>query len=227
MHITLRFAGDIDGRTADEFVELAGRRPRQAIPGDDRRESAPSAAATRACCGRAWRRVSRSTRSTAPTSAPPALPAWSPKARAFKPHVTLARMRGGRLQAVARFLTENGGLRTQPFTVTRFVLLSARPGSGGGPYVVEAKFPFEGTVGLDDAGEFADDPHAIERVGATTAEELRLRFAGIPSQLCMPQLCTVATSMLRKMRFSTTRPIRITVNRPANTAGMSSMFLFS
>src|SRR5436190_711476 len=77
-------------------------------------------------------------------------------------HITLARMRGGRLQAVARFLQENGGLHTQPFTATRFVLLSARPGSGGGPYVVEAEFPFEGTAGLDDAEEFADDPHAIE-----------------------------------------------------------------
>ena len=44
---------------------------------------------------------------------------------------------------------------------------------------------------------------------------------------CMPHLRTVAASILRKIRFSTIRPIRITVNRPANTAGMSSMFLFS
>ncbi len=58
--------------------------------------------------------------------------------------MTLARMRGGRQQAVARFLAENGGLHTQPFTATRFVLLSARPGSGGGPYVVEAEFPVRG-----------------------------------------------------------------------------------
>ena len=64
-----------------------------------------------------------------------------PEARAFKPHVTLARMRGGRQQAVARFLEEYGGLRTEPFVVTRFVLLSARPGTGGGPYAVEADFP--------------------------------------------------------------------------------------
>ena len=56
-----------------------------------------------------------------------------PDPRNFKPHVTLARMRGVRHQAVARFLQEHGGLRTQPFTVTRFVLLSARPGSGGRP----------------------------------------------------------------------------------------------
>jgi 2'-5' RNA ligase len=53
-------------------------------------------------------------------------------------------MRGARQQAVARFLAENGGLRTEPFLAERFVLLSARPGTGGPPYVVEAEFPFEG-----------------------------------------------------------------------------------
>jgi RNA 2',3'-cyclic 3'-phosphodiesterase len=74
-----------------------------------------------------------------------------PDPRSFKPHVTLARMRGVRNQAVARFLQENGGLRTQPFMVTRFVLLSARPGSGGPPYVIEAEYPFEG------AGDWADE----------------------------------------------------------------------
>ena len=44
-------------------------------------------------------------------------------------------------------------MRIEPFTVTRFVLLSARPGSGGGPYVVEAEFPFEGTSLPDEADE--------------------------------------------------------------------------
>jgi hypothetical protein len=32
----------------------------------------------------------------------------------------------------------------EPFTVTRFVLLSARPGSGGPPYGIEAAYPFDG-----------------------------------------------------------------------------------
>ena len=39
---------------------------------------------------------------------------------------------------------ENATLRVEPFVATRFVLLSARPGTGGPPYVVEAAFPFEG-----------------------------------------------------------------------------------
>ena len=81
-----------------------------------------------------------------------------PEGRAFKAHVTLARMRGGRQHAVARFLEEHGALRTQPFTATRFVLLSARPGTGGGPYAVEAEFPFEGTAGLDETDVEFEDP---------------------------------------------------------------------
>ena len=52
-------------------------------------------------------------------------------------------MRGARQKTVARFLEENGDLRTQPFVATQFLLLSARPGSGGPPYGVEETFPLE------------------------------------------------------------------------------------
>jgi 2'-5' RNA ligase len=87
-----------------------------------------------------------------------------PEGRTFKPHVTLARMRGARQMPVARFLEENGALRVEPFTATRFVLLSARPGTGGGPYVVEAEFPFEGvaTEGETDHEELRGFPPARE-----------------------------------------------------------------
>ena len=62
-------------------------------------------------------------------------------------------MRGVRQSAVARFLAEIGDLRMEPFTVTRFVLLSARPGSGGPPYGVEAEYPFEGADAIHQAAE--------------------------------------------------------------------------
>jgi 2'-5' RNA ligase len=58
---------------------------------------------------------------------------------------------------VARFLEENGALRVEPFMATRFVLLSARPGTGGGPYVVEAEFPFEGVGPFEGTDEHAED----------------------------------------------------------------------
>jgi 2'-5' RNA ligase len=49
-------------------------------------------------------------------------------------------MRRARQAEVARFLAENAAFRLEPFEVTRFVLLSARPGSGGGPYALEADY---------------------------------------------------------------------------------------
>src|SRR5262249_31196960 len=44
---------------------------------------------------------------------------------------------------------------------------------------------------------------------------------------CIPHLCTVLLSMFRKIRFSTAKPIKITVKSPANTFAVSSRFLFS
>ena len=156
MHITLRFAGDIDGRAADEFASLladvrarpftvtirgvgafGGREPKVLWAGVEAGEPLQSLA-------RAHERAARGA-------------GLEPEGRAFMPHVTLARMRGGRAQTVARFLEENGALLTEPFTATRFVLLSARPGSGGGPYVVEAEYPFEGTFDFDQADEPFED----------------------------------------------------------------------
>ncbi len=152
MHITLRFAGDIDGRTADDFADqladigvapfpvsivgagaFGGRDPRVLWAGV---ELSPQLEALH----RAHERVARA----AGLEADP---------RAFKPHVTLARMRGVRQSAVAQFLGEFGDLHMEPFTVTRFVLLSARPGSGGPPYGIEAEYPFQGADTIHQAAE--------------------------------------------------------------------------
>ena len=43
-----------------------------------------------------------------------------------------------------------------------------------------------------------------------------------PVQFCMPHLRTVLASIVRKITFSTSNPMTITVNRPANTLGISS-----
>jgi RNA 2',3'-cyclic 3'-phosphodiesterase len=154
MHITLRFAGDIDGRTADEFADLladvtvarfavriagtgafGGRDPRVLWAGV---EAGPELDGL-------YRGNERAARSAG----------LEPDPRNFSPHVTLARLRGVRQAAVARFLEESGDLSLEPFTVTRFVLLSARPGSGGPPYVVEAEYPLEGDAEFDEADQRA------------------------------------------------------------------------
>lgn len=150
MHITVRFVGDIDDRTADEFADLladvntgpitvtikgvgafGGRDPRVLWAGV---EAGPELEAL-------YRANERAARAAG-------LP---PDERDFKPHVTLARLRRARSHEVARFLEENGDLRTEPFVVSRFVLLSARPGTGGGPYAVEAAYPLEDGLGAEAA----------------------------------------------------------------------------
>src|SRR5690606_21856079 len=49
----------------------------------------------------------------------------------------------------------------------------------------------------------------------------------VGSQLCIPHRSTVRRSIARKIRFSTSSPKRITVNKPAKTSGISSWFFFS
>ena len=66
-----------------------------------------------------------------------------PEPRNFKPHVTVARLRGSRTSAVADYLEQQGGFTIEPFEVSRFVLYSARASVGGGPYVFQAAYPLE------------------------------------------------------------------------------------
>lgn len=141
-HLTLRFIGDVDGATARDFTlalsEIAappfelrlnglgsfgGRKPRAIFAG-----IAPSDGLD--ALRRANERAAREA----------GLP---PEGRNFKPHVTLARLRGARADAVAAYLERQGGIAAEPFTVSRFVLYSSRNSVGGGPYVVEAAYPLE------------------------------------------------------------------------------------
>lgn len=70
--------------------------------------------------------------------------------RGFKPHVTLARLKNSNAAAVAKFLTRYSGYRSEPFFVSRAVLMSSRPGVGGGPYGVVDSFPLRGGVDFGD-----------------------------------------------------------------------------
>lgn len=139
-HITLRFIGDVDGRTADEIVDRLDRIDRPEFQlnlngigsfGSKKPHSvwagvtqAPEMYALQAEIERICQRIG--------------LP---PDPRKFTPHVTLARLKSSRVDDVVHYLAGRGDFHTAPFTVTRFVLLSSKESVGGGPYLTEEVFP--------------------------------------------------------------------------------------
>jgi 2'-5' RNA ligase len=140
-HLTLRFIGDVDEVTAQEvalalgrvrrsafelhmegLASFGGRRPRAVVA-----NVAPAQALldVQAEQERLMQRIG-----------------LEPEGRKYTPHVTLARLRDSSSLDVAEYLSARGYFRTAAFTVSRFVLFSARDSVGGGPYVVEAGYPF-------------------------------------------------------------------------------------
>lgn len=157
LHLTLRFAGDIDNRTAGEFADhlamidvdsfdlrIVGL---GAFGGNDPRVlwAGVEAGAELEILARGCERAARSA----------GLP---PESRTFKAHVTLARLKYTRADAVARFLERNARFALPPFRVERFVLMSSRPQVGGGPYVVEEAYDLGGPAAWSaDEGDPAWD----------------------------------------------------------------------
>jgi 2'-5' RNA ligase len=141
-HITLRFLGDIDAGAARDVDETLGdiRRPKTHVRFE----------------GLSWFGADKPRAIVAKVKADPALMdlqaeqerrlrriGIEPETRKYTPHVTLARLRGVGPATVASYLAERGALIADSFTAERFVLYSAREGSGGGPYVVEAAYPLD------------------------------------------------------------------------------------
>ncbi len=152
-HITLRFIGDVDGRTADEIVDRLDRIDRPEFQasltgigsfGSKKPHSiwagvspSPEIYALQAEIERICQRIG--------------LP---PDPRKFTPHVTLARLKNCRLDDVVHYLSGRGNFHTAAFTVPRFVLLSSKESVGGGPYLTEEIFPLqEVSYGTGYAGE--------------------------------------------------------------------------
>ena len=139
-HITLRFIGDIDQRTADEVERallrvdrpgfelslsgldaLGGNKPHSIVA------SAKNSSALKELQAEHERIIQRI--------------GLEPERRKFRPHVTLARIRSASEADAANYLALRGNFWTPPFTVGRFVLLSSRASKGGGPYIMEEAYP--------------------------------------------------------------------------------------
>lgn len=158
LHLTLRFAGDIDKPTAREFADLLANIEVNAFPmricglgtfgGRDPRIIWAGVEA-----GEELERLARANERAAHAAGLDA------PARAFKPHITLARVKNSRPEMLARYLQKRGGFRSETFYVTHFTLFSAKPHTGGGPYIVEETFPlFGGGFERDDS---AYDPGEV------------------------------------------------------------------
>jgi RNA 2',3'-cyclic 3'-phosphodiesterase len=139
-HITLRFIGDIDARAARDIDETLGdiRRPKTPVRFE----------------GLSWFGGDKPRAIVAKVKPEPALMdlqaeqerrlrsiGVEPETRKYTPHVTLARLRGAGQAAIANYLAMRGAMVADSFKAERFALYSAREGSGGGPYVVEAAYP--------------------------------------------------------------------------------------
>lgn len=142
-HLTLRFIGDVDSRTADEVVAALDRVAQPSFTlslsgvgafGSKKPHSLYAGVAApqelydlQSDIDRALRRIG-----------------LAADARRFTPHVTVARLRQPKDHEVANYLSTRGNFATVPFRVTRFGLFSARESVGGGPYILEEAFSLEG-----------------------------------------------------------------------------------
>jgi RNA 2',3'-cyclic 3'-phosphodiesterase len=140
-HLTLRFVGDVDDVIAHEIASVLAKIRRRAF---ELRIDGLSAFG-----GRKPRAL---VAAVAPALAVIELQAeherlmqrvgLAPEGRKYTPHVTVARLRESTNRQVAEYLSTRAAFRSPAFLVSRFVLFSSRASLGGGPYVVEAAYPF-------------------------------------------------------------------------------------
>jgi 2'-5' RNA ligase len=64
----------------------------------------------------------------------------APEERAFKPHITLARLGRG-AGSVEPFLARMAGLASPPVTIDAFILFESRLGQEGASYDAVARYP--------------------------------------------------------------------------------------
>lgn len=156
-HITLRFIGDTDFHTADEFANALARTARNpvwvrlngldAFGGNKPHsifasvEKSPALAELQCEHERIAQRAGLKAES-----------------RRFVPHVTIARLRNAKDIDVANYLSLRGLFSAPAFNAASFVLYSSRNSVGGGPYIIEDRFQLSKGVGETRPAEAASQP---------------------------------------------------------------------
>ncbi len=138
-HITLRFIGDTDFRTADELANAFSRTRRSAVSvrlsgldafGGNKPHSIIACVERNQTLSELQAEQERIAQRVGLKAEP----------RRFVPHVSIARLRNARDSDVATYLSLRGLFSAPAFFATSFVLLSSRDSVGGGPYIVEERF---------------------------------------------------------------------------------------
>lgn len=140
-HVTLRFIGDVDETVAEDvFALLAEARARAPVEvvldglgsfgGDKPHAVFANVLASDPLVG-LQEEIERLVRRAG----------LAPERRKFKPHVTLGRLKHVPAHAVADWIAARAPFERLDFTAERVAVFSAKEGTGGGPYVVEAAYP--------------------------------------------------------------------------------------
>jgi 2'-5' RNA ligase len=140
-HITLRFIGDIDDRTAEDVYSSLGDTRRRnpltvTIDGLDSFGGSKPRAVFARTSGNGEMNEMQAEQERIMRQI-----GLEPETRKFIPHVTLARLRNASPIDVADYIATRGHFPKLTFTARRFVLYSSRSSTGGGPYVIEAAYP--------------------------------------------------------------------------------------
>jgi 2'-5' RNA ligase len=140
LHLTLKFAGEVDRPVADDLAHALGRVRSAPF---DLRVSGVGRFEQRSA-GALWAGVE-------PREPVAALAAKidraclaagiEPERRAFHPHITIARWKGRRSREVAGFLDRKRGFASDPFTVDAFILFESRLSRHGAHYQEVADYP--------------------------------------------------------------------------------------
>ncbi|WP_184028959.1 RNA 2',3'-cyclic phosphodiesterase [Sphingomonas yantingensis] len=143
LHLTLRFVGELDRRTAEDaahaLASIHAAPIELRIDGVGRFDS-------RGRTNALWAGVRPHDAVTAlHKKVDQALvrAGLVPERRAYLPHVTLARMGGG-AGAADRWLADHAGLASQPFTLGHFMLFESHLGHGGASYEAVERYPLAG-----------------------------------------------------------------------------------
>lgn len=142
-HVTLRFLGDVERTTAEDFLDLLAEiRFRGPLTvtldglgafGGGKPRALYAAIHPTAELGDLQAEQERLARRAG----------LAPETRRFTPHITLARLRReASPEAVAMALSQAPVFTPTSFTADRVTVFSARESTGGGPYIAEAAFPF-------------------------------------------------------------------------------------